>query len=375
MVLVFFGLGACFILIVTQLPEGVGLTGALSLAGAAHKLETIDFTFDLSQTYTFWSGLLGGLFLMLSYFGCDQSQVQRFLTARSVDAGRISLLMSAFVKIPIQFLILLIGVLVFVSYQFQPVPLLFHPQKVAELSTGPDAGRFAELQRRHEAARQRLESSALALARDGQSADRLETYRQSLDESTRVRAQGLELARESDAGFNDVNYIFPSFILNNLPVGLVGLMIAAVFAAAMSSVAAELNALATTTVTDFYRRFFRPRHSEAHYLLVSRFVTALWGIIACMVAMYAINLGSLIEVVNVFGSFFYGSILGVFVLAVGIGRATSTGAFWGLLAGMGVVAFVSSVSSVSFLWYNVVGTVTVVATGWVISLLSPSSSE
>jgi Na+/proline symporter len=340
---------------------------ALQVAGATGRLRVFDFSFDVNQTYTFWSGLIGGTFLAMSYFGTDQSQAQRYLTAKSVDEARRSLLMSAYWKIPLQGLVLLFGVLVFVFYVFRPHPALFNPahQQAVERAA-PET--YQEIQTRYAAALQEREAAAQAVAasRDGVARDALRARQRDV---TAVRGEALALAeRVTGESAEDVNYIIPWFVLHELPIGLAGIFIAAVMAAAMSSVAAELNSLSTATVIDFYRRWVKPEGSDAHYLLVSKAATGLWGIFACVVATFAATLGSLIEVVNRFGSFFYGSILGVFLLAM-IPRARGVGAFFGLLAGMGVVATVTfAAPSVSFLWHNVIGAVTVVAVGVLLSV-------
>jgi SSS family solute:Na+ symporter len=323
-------------------------------------MQTFDFSFDLTKTYTFWSGIIGGTFLMLSYFGTDQSQVQRYLTARSVDEARSSLLMSAYWKIPLQLLVLLIGVLIFVYYLFQAPPLLFNPAHERAVREAQPA-QLAALETRYQTAFSARESAA-------RTGDR-EAFRAREAETGVVRTEALALAGEvTGQPTRDVNYIMPRFVLDVLPLGFAGLFIAAVMAAAMSSIAAELNSLSTATVIDFYRRWYRPGGSDAHFLKVSKAATLLWGIFACLVATYAVSLGSLIEVVNRFGSFFYGSILGVFLLAM-IPRARARGAFLGLLAGMGTVAAVSfGLPEISFLWHNVIGAVTVVAVGMGISV-------
>lgn len=371
MVLIVVSLVAVIIVLIVQLP--VPLDDALHLAGATGKMQVFDFSFDVSKTYTFWSGLIGGTFLMLSYFGTDQSQVQRYLTARSVGEARTSLLMSAYWKIPLQALVLLVGVLVFVYYLFQPAPLLFNPAHERQV-------RFAEptayeaLEQRYADAFAVREHAALSAADawgDGDAAATdaaIAAFRLSEADARSVRDEALALAtRVTDEPSEDVNYVIPRFVLQALPIGLAGMFIAAVMAAAMSSIAAELNSLSTATVIDFYRRWFRPQATDAHYLKVSKVATGVWGAFACAVAIYAASLGSLIEVVNRFGSFFYGSILGVFLLAM-MPRAKGVGAFVGLLAGMGAVAAVTfGAPSVSFLWHNVVGAVTVVLVGLVLS--------
>jgi solute:Na+ symporter, SSS family len=367
MALVFTGLGVCIYVILAGMPPDISFLDALKIAGSSDHLRAIDFSFDLNETYTFWSGLLGGLFLMLSYFGCDQSQVQRYLTARSEGQGKVALLMSAFVKIPMQFVILMIGALVFVFYQFQAPPVIFHPQAEARLRNSTEAVQFTQLEGRYQQAAAELREAAAELPRSGYAAGSLLNYQLALSERERIRTQGIGMARRIEGhAFSDVNYIFPTFITHHMPVGIVGLMIAAIFAAAMSSISSELNSLSTASVMDFYRRF-RPDRNQSHYLRFSKLATAFWGILACIVAMYAAYLGSLIEVVNRFGSFFYGSLLGVFILAIAFRKSSANGAFFGLLAGMTSVAVVSLTTSISFLWFNVVGAVTVVATGLLIS--------
>jgi solute:Na+ symporter, SSS family len=374
MVVIFVGMGVCLFIIVGQFPAGVSLGSALTVAGAAGRLKTIDATFNLNETYTLWSGLIGGMFLALSYFGCDQSQVQRFLTARSVSEGRTSLLMSAFVKIPMQFLILLIGVLVFVFYQFQKPPLIFNHVEAAKLEQGAYQAEYQSLLAEYDRAFAAREQAATDLSRlsaqGGAPAEAKQQYVAADGALNEVRRRGTELVRRANDGrpFTDVNYVFPTFVTRYMPAGIVGLIIAAIFAAAMSSVSAELSALSTATVIDFYRRHFKTEATDAHYLAVAKWVTGFWGLFACGVAVYAAQLGSLIEVVNRFGSFFYGSLLGVFVLAIGTRRATGRGAFFGLLVGMASVALVSRYSRVSFLWYNVIGCAVVVAVGMLISL-------
>ncbi len=374
MVLIVFGLLAIVVVLLIQLP--VNPDDALWIAGTTGRLDAFDFSFDVNETYTFWTGVIGGTFLMLSYFGTDQSQVQRYLAAKSVDEARSSLLMSAYLKIPLQALILLIGVLVFVYYLFQAPPLLFNPAHENSVR-GAEAATYQALETRYDDAfaARRAAARTAAEARDvGDVATisaAVDAFRASGAEVTAIREEALVLAeRVTGQSSRDVNYIMPRFVLDELPLGLAGIFIAAVMAAAMSSVAAEFNALSTATVIDFYRRWIRPDGTDAHLLLASKLATGFWGIFACFVAVFAANLGSLIEVVNRFGSFFYGSILGVFLLAM-IRRSNASGAFFGLLAGMGAVAAVTfGAPSVSFLWHNVIGAVTVVVVGLVLSTMS-----
>lgn len=306
---------------------------------------------------------------MLSYFGCDQSQVQRFLTARSVSEGRTSLLMSAFVKIPMQFLILFIGVMVFVFYQFVQPPMIFKADDRAKVENTAD---YVKLNAQFDLAFLARQQAATAFANTEGVAK--ETAKQEFIAAnktmTGIRNEAIGVfKREAKTDkFNDTNYVFPTFVTTYAPAGVIGLIIAAIFAAAMSSISAELASLSTATVIDFYRRYFKKDAPDSHYLNVSKIATGLWGVFACVVALYAGRLGSLIEVVNKFGSYFYGSLLGVFVLAIGTKRATGNGAFFGLLAGIGAVAAVGNYTKISFLWYNVVGCVVVVVVGMLVSL-------
>ena len=375
MYLIVGGLIAAVVVLLLKLPAEVSVTSALHLAGAAGRLQTFDFSFDLTNQYTFWSGTIAAFFLFCSYFGTDQSQVQRYLTAKSISEARGSLLMSAYWKIPLQALVLLVGVLMFVFYLFQTPPMIFNPVHEAALKQGSEAPAYAALEQEYGAAISARRDAALTMARSPEGAS-------GVDDAFRASNAGVKAVRDrsvafvkrvsGDGSFNDVNYVFPNFILTQLPIGLAGLLIAAIFAAAMSTIAGELAALSTATIIDFYRRFIRPNADDAHLLRASRLSTGFWGLFASVVAVYAAELGSLIEVVNRFGSFFYGSILGVFILAIGVPMATSNGAFIGLLAGMASVAWVASATKIAFLWHNVVGAVVVVAVGVVISLLDPA---
>lgn len=347
MFVIFFGLFVCIFVIISYFPSGVGLTDGLQLAGAVGKLNTVDFKVDFTEQYTFWSGIIGGLFLAMAYFGCDQTQVQRFLTAKSVDEGRTSLLMSAFLKIPMQFFILLIGIMVFVFYQFQKPPMIFNQVDAAKAVQMQE---YKGLQENYDKAFENRKQSAVDyLATD--SSEAKQKYIESHKQFTDARNQTVEAVKKENKSFNDVNYVFPNFVLQNMPVGVIGLIIAAIFAAAMSTISAELNALATATTIDFYRRLVNPEGTDKKLLLVGKFATLGWGIFACIVAVYSTNLGSLIEVVNKFGSFFYGSLLGVFALAFLFPRARSRGAFFGILVGITTVFILSLFFSKDNLYY------------------------
>ena len=362
MFIVVFGMLAAVVILLHGILQHVGLTQALGLAGATGRLNAVDFSINLNERYTFWSGMIGGLFLMLSYFGCDQSQVQRYLTAKSIDEARQSLLMSAYVKIPLQLLILGSGVLVFVFYLFQPPPMLFNRAYDARVASSPRGAEYAALQQAFDA---EIDARREAATRDDRAA-----FAASDARVRDIRAKAVAAVKDAtgDETYNDVNYVFPTFITTRMPIGLVGLMIAAIFAAAMSASGGELNALATATIIDFYRRHFVKVASEAHYLLVSKLATVFWGLFACVVAIRAANQGSLIEVVNRYGSFVYGSLLGVFILAILTRRATARGAFYGLIAGMIAVLTVAiELPWIEFLWHNLIGAVVVVAVGMAIS--------
>jgi SSS family solute:Na+ symporter len=362
---------AMLFVLVTRMP--VPIDDAFRIAGAAGRMQVFDFSFSLTNQYTFWSGIIGGTFLMLSYFGTDQSQVQRYLTAKSVDEARSSLLMSAYWKIPLQAMILLLGVLVFLYYTFAPSPLYYNPAHEQAVRAEAPA-LFDSLNARYSAVTQRRADAATVHANASARGDALIAAAALDDYTTQEKAAGeirtaalAEAERVTGQSSRDVNYIIPRFVLDHLPLGFAGVFLAAVLAAAMSSIAAELNSLSTATVVDFYQRHYRKDGDDAHYLAVSKWATAIWGAFACLVATYAATLGSLIEVVNRFGSFFYGSILGVFILAM-IPRARALGAFVGLIAGMTVVGLVSwQVPSIAFLWHNVTGAVTVVVVGMLLS--------
>jgi SSS family transporter len=363
------GMGAAVVILLLGIPRGVAIGDALHLAGATGRMSAVDFRFDLRETYTLWSGLIGGLFLMLAYFGCDQSQVQRYLTARSVDEARHSLLMSAWVKIPLQLLILGTGVLVFVFYLFQTPPMLFNRTYDARVQAGPHAAEYATLERQFD--------TEIAVRRHAAEQGNRDAFLASdaRVREIRARASAIVKATTGDQRYTDVNYVFPTFITTHMPIGLVGLMIAAIFSAAMSASAGELNSLATATVIDFYRRHFVTGAPDRHYLMVSKAATIAWGLFSCVVAVYAANQGSLIEVVNRYGSFFYGSLLGVFILAILTKRATSNGAFFGLIAGMAVVLIVAFTTPIAFLWHNLIGAVVVVVVGMAISVAAPEPAS
>lgn len=373
MFIIFFGLGVCLFVIISQFPQGVSATEGLFLAGALGKLETFDWRFDLTEKYTVWSGFFAALFLFLSYFGCDQSQVQRFLTAKSVSQGRISLLMSAVLKIPMQFFILLIGIMVFVFYQFQTPPIVFNRVELAKIQERPEYSVIAD---QYENAHQVRKQTAIKFL-ETHTDESKNNYIQAHRDFMKARQEAIDFIKKetNNQNFNDVNYVFPIFVVDNMPTGVTGIIIAAIFAAAMSTISAELNSLSTATTMDFYRRFFAKNAEDKSYVIFGRFATFFWGIFACIIATYSTNLGSLVEVVNKFGSFFYGPILGVFVLAIASKRANGNGAFIGILSGLLAVFLASSYSKIEFLWFNVVGCLVTVAIGYLVSIITKNSVQ
>jgi Na+/proline symporter len=369
MSVMFLGLAAALIMAIVSLPQSVSFGDALYLAGVSGKLNAVDLSFHWNTRYNLWSGLIGGTFLALSYFGCDQSQVQRYLTGKSIRHSRVSLIFNAVLKVPMQFFILLTGVLVFVFFLFEQPPMLFHRAERERLESTEE---YRRAERRYEQAFAERRQAAAALVRSRTSAAR-ERYLAAERNLSSARAAGIEVARRSNGGrdYNDTNYIFLTFVTRYLPAGIVGLIMAAVFAAAMSSISGELNSLATSTVIDIYRRHLRRNAPDAHYVLVSRMATGFWGLYAMGFALFVSRLGSLIEAVNMVGSLFYGSVLGVFVLAFGVKRANGDGAAAGLLAGLATVWWTSRHTGISFLWYNVVGCFVVVVMGALVSAWRP----
>jgi Na+/proline symporter len=375
MMLMFAGIFVGIALFAAQFPSGYSVADAVRLAGLHGKWNSIDLSLDLKNSYTLLSGMLGGFFLALSYFGCDQSQVQRYLTGKSLTESRLSLVFNAFFKVPMQFLILAMGVLMFVSYHFVKPPLNFNAayQDLLERNAGAE---YAGLEKRYDAVFQLRKEAALAL-RDAQRANdpvRLDAAERRTFEAEaaymEVRKENRDLLKSvlGSEPSSEVNYMFPSFLIRHAPAGILGIMLAVIFAAAMSTFSSEINSLASATIIDFYRRYFRRTASDTHYLWASRGATLFWGVFATTVACFAGRLGSLIEAVNKIGSYFYGPILGVFLLAFMVRRCRGTGAFWGLIAGEVAVLAVAYYSSISWLYYNVVGVAVVLAAGTLISL-------
>ena len=375
MTVMLLGIAAAFLAAVFTLPSDVSFGDALYLAGTSGKLQAVDLSFDWQDRYNLWSGLIGGTFLALAYFGCDQSQVQRYLTGKSIRHMRLSLLLNAVVKVPLQFVILLTGAMVFSFFLFEQPPMLFNSVERSALEESKDPV-YAAVQERYDRAFTGRREAARALLRAETSSSR-RAFSEAEAGFQAVRQEGISLAveRKDGATYNDTNYIFLTFVLNYLPVGLVGLIMAAVFAAAMSSISSELNSLAAVTVMDHYRVYIRKRAGDRHYGTVSKIATAFWGLYAMAFAGFGAQLGSLIEAVNIVGSLFYGSMLGAFVLAFGRWRANGNGAFAGMLAGLAAVAWASRNTGISFLWYNLVGCVVTVVVGLIVSQVGDSADR
>ncbi|MBM3735142.1 MAG: sodium:solute symporter [Acidobacteria bacterium] len=351
MLIMMAGLCTALIMAVWMLPSDVSFTGALTVAGAAGRLNAVVTSFDWNDRYNVWNGLLGGMFLALAYFGCDQSQVQRYLTGRSIAQSRLSLLFNAVAKIPMQFLILLTGAVVFVFYTFEKPPLLFHAR---ELEAAQKHAGYAQVSERFDRGFELRRTGARDLLA-GKDSGGFTRGQRAIDEARR------DAARLTGETVNDTNYVFLTFVTTYLPAGVVGLIMAAIFAAAMSTISAEINSLATVSVIDIYRRFLARDAPDRHYLSASRWFTLFWGIYAVATARLGRGLGSLIEAVNQLGSLFYGSMLGVFVVAFLFKRVGGTAAFAGMLVGQAVIFAAAKFTSISFLWFNVIGCLAVVA--------------
>jgi SSS family transporter len=367
MCIIFLGLVVSLVTVFALLPDPVSIPDAVYLAGAAGRLNAVTTHFNWADRFNIWSGLLGGTFLFLSYFGCDQSQVQRYLTGRSIAESRLSLLFNAVAKIPMQFFILFIGAMVFIFHVFVPPPVLFQQHELARIR---GSEQYAAVEAQYNRAFQRRRQAALALAEAHRTGNlqaesrNLAEYRaaqKDLD-GARARAAKLVTLMGGDKDFNDTNYIFLSFVTRYLPVGVVGLVIAVIFAATMSASSGEINSLATVTVVDIYKRYIRREASDRHYLVASRWSTLFWGVYAVLFASFAGRLGSLIVAVNFVGSLFYGTLLGCFVLALGFRRVGGTAAFCGMLAGEMTVLATAYYTNISWLWYNGIGAGVVVAT-------------
>lgn len=368
MTIIFIGMFLAAYMIVHLLPPDIGFVDAVKMGGKLGKMNVIDVSFDFSNKYNIWSGLIGGFFLALSYFGTDQSQVSRYIGAKDLSQSRMGLLMNGFIKVPMQFFILLIGVLLFVFYQFMPAPLFFNSNEIKKLEESKYASQWSAINNEHQQLLEERKSAAFGLnqALKAEKESEIQKHQHFLVQTEKdlsvLKKQATDLMKLNDpkAETNDTNYIFLRYVIDYLPHGLIGLLIAVIFAASMQSKSAELNALASCTIVDIYKRSFKKDGSDEHYLKASKWGTALWGVYAIGVAMFANKLGSLIEAVNVLGSLFYGTILGIFLVAFMFKNIIGSSAFYAAVITEIVVLFLYFFTEVSFLWFNLFGSVLVI---------------
>jgi SSS family solute:Na+ symporter len=377
MSVIFAGLFLAAYMVVHLLPDNVSFSDALHIAGKMDKLNAIDTKFDVNNKYNIWSGIIGGFFLQLSYFGTDQSQVGRYLTGKSIAQSRLGLVMNGLVKIPMQFFILLIGVLVFTFYQFHQSPIFFNKVEVSSIQNSEYKEDFKALEKAYVLAHteKQVEVKKLVEAihsEDEQAINTARTNVQAADKkSNAIRKEATALMQKNNpkADVNDTNYIFLNFITTQLPIGVVGLLIAIIFLASMGSMASGLNSLASTTIIDFYKRLFKKEESNKSYLSASRWTTVIWGLFCIMVAFYASRVGNLIEAVNILGSLFYGTILGIFLVAFYMKRISGTAVFYAALFAEGFIVYAWITDLTAFLWLNVIGCLLVMAFAYCIQLI------
>ena len=378
MIIIFIGMLIAFFMIMSQLPENITFTKALEIAGASNKMEVLDFSFDLSNRYTVWTGILGGTFLMLSYFGTDQSQVQRYLSGKSVRESQLGLIFNGLLKVPMQFFILLIGVMVFVFYQFNPSPLNFNPGANEAVLNSNYAQEYKQLEAEHIA----IENSKKAFFIDGFQASEKEEIQNLNIRDLEIKESAKAIINKIDEEntldkieSNDKDYVFIHFILNNLPRGLIGLLLAVILSAAMSSTASELNALASTTAIDLYKRNVGDEKTEEHYVKASKWFTLVWGIIAISVACVANLFDNLIQLVNIIGSIFYGNVLGIFLLAFFIKFVKGNAVFIAALITQALIIWVFILDWLPYLWLNLLGCVLVMAIAIILQTIIPSKEK
>ena len=366
MFIIFSGMIAAFIFIVKGLPETLSFCNALRLAGLNDKMNVLDFSLDPNNRYTFWSGITGGLFLALSYFGTDQSQVQRYLSGKSLVESQRGLIMNGFLKIPMQFFILLIGVLVFVFFQFEKAPLHFNPYASEKIKATEGSDKFQALEIVNDIIYQEKQKQLQKEDFFSNTASQ-EKYLQLEKQAQRNRAEAKKIieANQPQVESNDKDYVFIYFILNYMPQGLIGLLLAVILSAAMSSAASEINALSATTVVDLYKRF-NGTGDEKHYVWAGKGFTLLWGVIAIAFALVGNLFENLIQLVNIIGSLFYGTILGIFLIAIFIKTIRANAVFYAAILSEILVLVIHSQEWVSFLWLNVIGAVLTVLTATIL---------
>ncbi|CAA0239064.1 sodium:solute symporter [Tenacibaculum maritimum] len=372
MIIIFLGMLIAFYLVMQYLPKEITFVKALEIAGASGKMNVLDFSFDFSNRYTVWTGLIGGTFLMLSYFGTDQSQVQRYLSGKSARESQLGLIFNGLLKVPMQFFILLVGVMVFVFYQFNPSPLNFNPKANEAVYSSAYATTYKQLQETH----QEIEQRKKELLLNGIQTNELVSIKALNEQDAEVKDAAKEIIKKADASVetNDKDYVFIHFILNNLPRGLIGLLLAVILSAAMSSTASELNALASTTAIDLYKRNVAANRSEEHYVKASKWFTLGWGILAILVACVANLFDNLIQLVNIIGSIFYGNVLGIFLLAFFVKFVKGNAVFIAAIITQILIVLVWYVDWLPYLWLNLLGCVLVMGIATCIQLFQKKAS-
>lgn len=370
--IIFIGMFAAFFIILSYLPQDISFSKAIAIAGASGKMEVLDFSFDLNNRYTIWTGFLGGTFLMLSYFGTDQSQVQRYLSGKSIRESQMGLLFNGFLKVPMQFFILLVGVMVFVFYQFNVSPLNFNPAATGAVMNSEFAQEYSELNDRHVdiVEQKRILQLDFAERPDNKEVKDQIKALQTKETENREAAKEIILKADPSKEVNDKDYVFIHFILNNLPRGLIGLLLAVILSAAMSSTASELNALAATTTMDLYKRNDKKEREDMYYVTVTKWFTLGWGILAILVASIANLFDNLIQLVNIIGSIFYGNILGIFLIAFFIKYIRGNAVFIGALITQALIIGVFAMDVLPYLWLNLLGCVLVIALAILIQMFS-----
>jgi Na+/proline symporter len=374
MTIIFTGLFLATFLVVHLLPENVGFIDALRIAGQLNKLEAIDTHFDVNNRYNLWSGIIGGFFLHLSYFGTDQSQVGRYLTGESVAQSRLGLVMNGLIKIPMQFFILLIGVLIFTFYQFHATPVFFNEVEVNRIENSRYKEDFRRLEQNYKSVNLEKQKHVAALASavvDKRPADIEKARSKALaaeKKSADIKKEVTALMEKNNilADTNDINFVFLIFVTQQFPVGVIGLLMAIIILAAMGSTASGLNSLASTSVVDFYKRLFRKSGSDKNYLAASRWFSIFWGVFCIGAAIFASKLGNLIEAVNILGSLFYGTILGIFLVAFYLRKINGTAVFCAALIAEAFIAYAWIVNLTAFLWLNVIGCLLVMTLAYLI---------
>lgn len=371
--IIFIGMFAAFFIILSYLPEDITFAKAIDIAGVSGKMEVLDFSFDLNNRYTIWTGFLGGTFLMLSYFGTDQSQVQRYLSGKSIRESQLGLLFNGFLKVPMQFFILLVGVMVFVFYQFNTSPLNFNPAATSAVLSSEYSEDYRQLQAKHDNLVTEKKEFQLNLASDPENLVYKEKIQALNAEEIQNREEAKDIILKADASqeVNDKDYVFIHFILNNLPRGLIGLLLAVILSAAMSSTASELNALAATTTMDLYKRNDRHKRDDMYYVSVTKWFTLAWGILAILVASVANLFDNLIQLVNIIGSIFYGNILGIFLIAFFIKYVRGSAVFLAALITQVLIIWIYFLDVLPYLWLNLLGCVIVIVLSMIFQSLSP----